>query len=197
MATNARLTPTAALGRRLHDAIDALLQLAPEALVAKAIAAPTGSGALALILADLPAISPGTAAIDPMAASRARTAQWRAGYLERTPTVDAGAMATTLGLTSTEALRKRDHAGTILALPTGTGRFVYPTWQVVDGVVVTGLAAVRRALGSPPPWTFAGQLDGLRDPAGPDNPTLRDLLIEGQVVQAVRAAEALSITGGA
>lgn len=197
MATNPRANPSAALGDRLHDAIDALLKLAPPAPVAKAIAAPTGSGALAVLLADLPTISPGAAAIDPLAASRARTALWRASYLERTPTVDAGEMAALLGLTSTEALRKRDHAGTILALPMGTGRYVFPTWQVIDGIVVSGLAATRRALGNPPAWTFAGPLDGLRDPNGPTNATLRELLIDGKAVHAVRTAEALSIAGGA
>ena len=106
-------------------------------------------------------------------------------------------MATILGLTSTEALRKRDAAGTILALPLGTGRFVYPTWQVIEGVVLTGLAAVRRALGNPPAWTFAGQLEGLRDPTGKDNPTLRELLVEGRAAEAVLVAEALAKTGGA
>ena len=189
--------PRTALGNRLHAAVESLLQQASDDLVLDAISAPSGSGSLARLVANLTEVSPAAAMVDPLAAAQARTAIWRAHYAETTALLDAGQVMTILALTSTEALRKRDRAGTILALPLATGKFAYPAWQFVDGRVVEGLAIVRRSLGAPAPWVYAGQLDALRDPNSANAPTLRALLIEGRVPQAVRAAEALMEDGGA
>ena len=186
-----------ALRTRLVSAVDGLLEHASAELVSQAIAAPTGSGALARMLAQIAELNPAAASEDPLAAAQARTALWRQAYADRTPMLEAGETMILLGLTSTEALRKRDRAGTIVALPLGTNRFAYPAWQFVDGRVVAGLAAVRAALGAPPPWTFAGQLDGLRDSGEPDAPTLRDLLLRGDVARAVSVATAAGESGGA
>lgn len=189
--------PRTALGNRLHAAVESLLDLASDDLVLEAIAAPSGSGSLARLVANLAELSPAAGIVDPLAAAQARTALWRAHYAQTTALLDAGDVLTILGVTSTEALRKRDRALTILALPLATGKFAYPAWQFVDGRVVEGLALVRRALGAPAPWVYAGQLDALRDPNSADAPTLRALLIDGRVPQAVRAAEALMEDGGA
>ena len=189
--------PRLALGNRLHAAVESLLEQASDDLVLDAISAPTGSGSLARLVANLTEVSPATAAVDPLASAQARAAIWRTHYAAATPLLDAGEVTTILGLTSSEALRKRDRAGTILALPLATGKYAYPAWQFVDGRVVDGLALVRRALGNSPPWVFAGQLDALRDADSDDSPTLRELLIAGRVPQAVRAASTAMQDGGA
>jgi hypothetical protein len=186
-----------ALRARLLAAVDGLLEHASADALSDAIAAPTGSGALARLLAQLAELNPAAAAEDPLAAAQARSALWRQAFADRTPMLDAGEALALLGLTSTEALRKRDRAGTIIALPMGTNRFAYPAWQFVDGRVIAGLSAVRAALGSPPPWTFAGQLDGLRDAGQADTPTLRELLRRGDVPRAVAVATASGESGGA
>ncbi len=189
--------PRLALGSRLHAAVESLLEQASDDLVMDAISAPTGSGSLARLVANLTEVSPATAVVDPLAAAQARAAIWRTGYTATTPLLDAGEVTTILGLASSEALRKRDRAGTILALPLATGKFAYPTWQFIDGRVVDGLALVRRSLGNPSPWVFAGQLDALRDTDASDSPTLRELLIAARVPQAVRAATIAMQDGGA
>jgi hypothetical protein len=186
-----------ALRARLLSAVDGLLEHASADEVSDAIAAPTGSGALARLLSQLAELNPAAAAEDPLAAAQARTALWRQSYADRTPMLDAGEAMSLLGLTSTEALRKRDRAGTIIALPLGTNRFAYPAWQFVDGRVVAGLSVVRNALGASPPWTFAGQLDGLRDPNTDDAQTLRELLLRGDIARAVAVATAAGESGGA
>lgn len=186
-----------ALRQRLISAVDGLLDGASRAAVSDAIAAPTGYGALARLLSVLPDVHASAAVDDPLVAAQARTALWRQAYAARTPLLDAGDVMLLLGMTSTEALRKRDRAGTIIALPLGTGRFTYPSWQFVDGSVIPGLAAVRKALGDPASWAYAGQLDTLRDPSHESAPTLRELLLSGNVAQAVVTATASTQSGGA
>jgi hypothetical protein len=190
-------TPREALRTRLMHAVDGLVTRASDAHVLDAIAAQTGSGALARLVSQLAEVSPASATNDPLAAGVARTALWRQQYASATPLLDAGEAMAQLGVTSSEALRKRDRAGTIIALPLGTGKYAYPAWQIVDGRVIAGLAAVRRALGNPTPWVFAGQLDGVRDAGDANAPTLRELLLAGSTVQAVSAAAAITESGGA
>jgi len=186
-----------ALGNRLHATVDALLTAASETTILAAVAAISGTGALARMLAALPGGDVPAPAADALAPAAARAALWREAYLSATDVLDAGDAARLLGGLTTEALRKRDRATTILALPLGTGRMAYPAWQFVDGRVVSGLAQVRTALGTVNPWVFAGQLDTLRDPNADSPRTLRDLLLAGEVIAAVRASEAHAADGGA
>ncbi len=186
-----------ALGSRLHATVDALLTAASETTLLEAVAAESGTGALARMLAALPGGNAPASATDALAPAAARAAMWREAYLARTEILDAGDAALVLGGLSTEALRKRDRAGTILALPLGSGRMAYPAWQFSDGRVVAGLAQVRTALGTESPWAFAGQLDSLSDPHAESPRTLRELLVAGEIITAVRAAEALAADGGA
>ncbi len=185
-----------ALGGRLHATVDALLTAASEATILEAVASVSGTGALARILAALPGGNAPMPASDALAPAAARAALWRESYLAATDVLDAGDAARLLGGLTTEALRKRDRAHTILALPLGTGRMAYPAWQFVDGRVVAGLSQVRAALGTASPWAFAGQLDSLRDPNAESPRTLRELLVAGEVIAAVRAAEAHAAASG-
>ncbi len=188
-------TAREALSERLSAVIVALVRHASERQVLDAIASPSGTGAIAQLVSALPE-DPAVVA-DSLAAAYARAAEWRNAYAAATPLLTAGDVLKLLGITSTEALRKRDRAGTIVALPLATGKFLYPAWQFVDGRVVQGLAAVRAALDTPNGWTLAGQLDSVRSPDASPGRTLRELLLASDVETAVRAARAASESGGA
>ncbi len=184
-----------ALTARLSAVVAALVEHASERQVLEAIASPSGSGAIAQLVSALPEDPAVTA--DPLAAAYARAAEWRHAYAAITPLLSAGEVLAVLGLSSTEALRKRDRAGTIVALPLATGKYVYPAWQFVDGRVVAGVAAVRAALETPNGWAFAGQLDSIRSSEETPARTLRELLLAGEINVAVRAGRAATESGGA
>lgn len=186
-----------ALRARIMASVDFLLEQATAADVASFIAAPTGTGSMARLVASLGEVRPAAAVEDPLAAAYARTALWKEAYAAATPMYTPAEAVAALGITSSEALRKRDRAHTILALPVGSDEHRYPTWQIRDGRVVSGLAAVRTALGTPGPWVFAGQLDSLRAMDTDGTPTLRELLLAGRVTEAVHAAQVAADSGGA
>jgi hypothetical protein len=188
-------TARRALAERLRAVVSALVEHATERQILDAIAAPSGGGAIAQLVSALPEEPAVTA--DPLAAAYARAADWRDAYAATTPLFTAGEALQVLNLKSTEALRKRDRAGTIVALPLATGKFMYPAWQFVDGRVVAGIAAVRSALETPNGWAFAGQLDSIRSSEESPGRTLRELLIAGESAAAVHAARAATESGGA
>ena len=190
------LTPRQALSVRLSAVIAALVEYASERQVLDAIATPSGSGAIAQLVSALPDDPAVTA--DPLAAAYARAAEWRHAYAATTPLLSASEALHVLNLTSTEALRKRDRAGTVVALPLATGKYMYPAWQFADGRVVPGIAAVRAALETPNGWAFAGQLDSIRSSEDPSpGRTLRELLLAGEMEAAVSAARSATESGGA
>lgn len=186
-----------ALRARIMASVDFLLERATPADVASCIAAPTGTGSMARLVASLGEVRPSLASEDPLAAAYARTALWKESYAAATPMYTPAEAVAALGITSTEALRKRDRAHTILALPVGSDEHRYPTWQIRDGSVVSGLAAVRAALGTPAAWVFAGQLEAVRAMDVEATPTLRELLLAGRATEAVRAAHIAADSGGA
>lgn len=50
-------------------------------------------------------------------------------------------------------VRALREARKVLALPTADGYWVFPTWQVVDGAVLPGLAEVMAAFDGAPVWS--------------------------------------------
>lgn len=192
----ALLSPTRqAVFDRISAAARAMVAQASESDILATIAAPTGTLALAHLITVLPA--PDAAADEGLASAYAGAAQWRTDYLAAVPTLSASDAQAALGLRSTEALRKRDRAGTILALPLASGKFAYPAWQFVDGRVVGGLAGVREALGTDSAWAFAGQLETIRASDEAEPRTLRSMLVVGDVTAALQAASAAADSGGA
>jgi hypothetical protein len=196
----ATLAPTRqALFTRMQAALSRMLAQAGDSLVVAAIAAPTGSGALALLVGQFSTLetTPEMIALDPLAGARARVGRWRLDYLAATPTLTAGEVSELLGVT-TEALRKRDRSHTIVSLPLATGKYAYPSWQFVDGRVVAGLSRVWTALGEPANgWDFSASLDSYRETTGATR-TLRQMLCAGDVDGAVGAARAvMEADGGA
>lgn len=58
----------------------------------------------------------------------------------------------------------------LLALTTFDGRTVFPTWQVVQGAVLPGLAAVLAAFAGQPAWSVALWLTTAHDDLGGRTP---------------------------
>lgn len=75
------------------------------------------------------------------------------------PFYDTTTTAGVLGV-SVSAVRGRRARGSLLAMRTGSGAWVYPVWQFQDGQVLPGLGRVLRILGEGDvsAWTIAGWL---------------------------------------
>jgi len=80
-------------------------------------------------------------------------------WAEVGPFYDAAGAAAVLGV-SMSAVRSRRARGSLLALRSGSGSWVFPVWQFVDGQVLPGLGRVLRVLrGSDvSEWTLASWL---------------------------------------
>lgn len=68
-------------------------------------------------------------------------------WAEVGPFYDAAAVAAVLGV-SVSAVRSRRARGSVLALRTGSGSWVYPVWQFQAGAVLPGLVPVLQVLSS-------------------------------------------------
>src|SRR5207302_7702997 len=92
-----------------------------------------------------------------------------------------------LGITR-QAVDKRRSRGVLLALPSGSGEYLYPACQFTPDGVIPGLAAVLQAFRIENRWT---QLSVLLAPApGLGGRTVLQALQAGDVKQAVDIAAA-------
>lgn len=106
------------------------------------------------------------------------------------PFLDTEGVAAVLDGISKQAISQRVHNRRLLALRTGSGRLVYPLWQIRDGVPLPGLAEVLAAGGYDPDrpttgWTLASWLT-TEDPELGGAP--RDLLAAGRLEPVLTAA---------
>jgi len=132
-----------------------------EALKA-ALAAPTDMGGVASLLSDLAPLGVDLSAVDPFVEAMARGAAIKQELL----TVAGGALtssqaAAVLGITR-QAVDKRRTRRALLAVPNGSGEYLYPACQFTSDGVVPGFEAVLQAFQIQSPWT---QLSVLLAPA--------------------------------
>ncbi len=95
---------------------------------------------------------------DPLAAASARGVAQRKLLLEAEGGTASGQeLADVLGI-SRQAIDKRRRAGALLAIPSGSGDWRYPRWQLLDHRPLPGFDKVMKAFGSRGPWTRLGFL---------------------------------------
>ena len=180
--------------RRTEALIERLAAQAPEEALAAALEAPSDVGGLARLLSDLATLGMGVESIDPFAEAIARSVEAKQELLR-----EAGGgwgstrVATHLGLTR-QAVDKRRKAGTLLALQSGRGDYLYPVCQFTEHGVLPG---IDRFLAACPPsggWT---RLDLLLTPAEEiGNRSPLEALHGGEVEAAARVAAMFGELGG-
>jgi hypothetical protein len=127
-----------------------------------ALASPTDMGGVASLLSDLAPLGVDLSAVDPFVEAMARGAAVKGELL-----VSAGGaltssqVATVLGITR-QAVDKRRNRRALLAVPNGSGEYLYPACQFTSDGVICGLEDVLQTFQIQSPWT---QLSALMAPA--------------------------------
>ena len=133
---------------------------------------------------------------DPLANARLR---WiidrrRLAHAEGRP-LPTREVETLLGITRQAVARARAE-GRLVGLPSGSGQYVYPSWQFNEMGVLPGLREVRQALrGGEDPWTFTAFMVSPNARLGDQTPL--EILRRGGLKDVIRAAEAHGEHGAA
>jgi len=159
-----------------------------------ALSSPTDVGGVATLLSDLAPLGVDLSAVDPFVEAIARGAA-----VKRELLMDAGGgltpsqVAKVLGLTR-QAVDKRRIRRTLLAVPTGSGEYVYPACQFVPEGVLPGVQEVMHAFQVRNPWT---QLSALLAPAPAlRGKTILEALQSGETERAIAVAASFAEQGG-
>ena len=151
-----------------------------------ALSSPTDVGGLASLLSDLAPLGVDLSAVDPFAEAMARGAAIKRELLTSAGGgLTSSQVARALGITR-QAVDKRRGRRALLAVPNGSGEYLYPACQFTSDGVITGLEEVLRAFRMQSPWT---QLSVLLAPAPAlRGKTILDALKSGVVETAVAIA---------
>uniref|UniRef100_Q02CL2 DNA-binding protein n=1 Tax=Solibacter usitatus (strain Ellin6076) TaxID=234267 RepID=Q02CL2_SOLUE len=153
-----------------------------------ALSSPTDIGGVASLLSDLAPLGVDLSAVDPFLEAMAKGAAIKQELLTKAGGgLTSSQAASALGITR-QAVDKRRSRHALLAVPDGSGDYVYPACQFTKDGVIEGLDELLRAFQVHNPWT---QLSVLLEPA----PALRgktiiETLKSGAVERAVAIAAA-------
>jgi hypothetical protein len=156
-----------------------------EALKA-ALASPTDMGGVASLLSDLAPLGVDLSAVDPFVEAMARGSAVKQELL----TGAGGALtssqaACVLGITR-QAVDKRRSRRALLAVPSGSGEYLYPACQFTTDGVIHGLEDVLQAFQIQSPWT---QLSALMAPTPAlGGKTILEALKSGRLEKAIDVA---------
>jgi hypothetical protein len=174
---NATRTPFSSIGRRSADSAQQALAQAflrrsvrmlervsssasPEALKS-ALSSPTDVGGVATLLSDLAPLGVDLSVLDPFVEAMARGAAIKQELLTSGGAgLTSSQVSSALGITR-QAVDKRRLRRALLAVPNGSGEYIYPACQFTSDGVIPGLEDVLRAFQIRSPWT---QLSALLAP---------------------------------
>ncbi|HXB73954.1 MAG TPA: hypothetical protein VNY05_37290 [Candidatus Acidoferrales bacterium] len=158
-----------------------------------ALASPTDVGGVASMLSDLAALGVHVSSVDPFVEAMARGAAVKQELL-----VSAGGgltssqVASALGLTR-QAVDKRRSRGALLAVPNGSGDYVYPACQFTPDGLIPDLPEVLRAFQIRSPWTQLSALLAATPALG--GKTILQAMKSGEVLKAIGVAAAFGEQG--
>lgn len=179
--------------RRSFEALEQLSCTASLQALSAALSAPTNIGGVASLLSDLAPLGVDLSTIDPLAEAMARGASIKQELLRKA----GGALSSTqvaqaLGITR-QGVDKRRTRRALLAVPSGSGDYLYPACQFTADGVVPHFDEVLHAFQVDGPWT---QLSALLSPSPAlKGKTIVDALHRDQVKQAVAVAAAFGEQG--
>ncbi|SPF53541.1 conserved hypothetical protein [Candidatus Sulfopaludibacter sp. SbA4] len=151
-----------------------------------ALSSPTDIGGVASLLSDLAPLAVDLAAVDPFVEAMAWGAAIKMELLtDSGGGLTSGQVSRALGITR-QAVDKRRGRRALLAVPNGSGEYVYPACQFTSDGVIPGLEEVLRAFQIRSPWT---QLSVLLAPAPAlGGKTILDALKSGAIQRAIAIA---------
>jgi len=118
-----------------------------------ALSSPTDVGGVASLLSDLAPLGVDLSAVDPFMEAMARGAAIKQELLTSGGGgLTSSQVSSALGITR-QAVDKRRSRRALLAVPNGSGDYVYPACQFTSDGVITGLEEVLRAFQIQSPWT--------------------------------------------
>ena len=154
-----------------------------------AVSSPTDVGGVASLLSDLAPLALDLSAIDPFVEAMARGTAIKLELLTNGGGgLTSSQVSSALGITR-QAVDKRRLRRALLAVPTGSGEFVYPACQFTSDGVIPGLEEVLRAFQIQSPWTQLSVLIAPTPALG--GKTLIESLQSGAVEEAVAIAAAI------
>lgn len=198
----ANSTPVRSTGRRTADgARQALAQAflkrsvkmlervsssASSEALKSALSSPTDVGGVASLLSDLAPLALDLSAVDPFVEAMARgTAVKRELLTSGGGGLTSSQVASALGITR-QAVDKRRLRRALLAVPNGSGEYVYPACQFTTDGVIPGIEEVLRAFRIRSSWTQLSVLIASAPALG--GKSLIDALKSGAIERAVAIA---------
>jgi hypothetical protein len=156
----------------------------PEALKA-ALSAPSDIGGVASLLSDMAPLGLDLSSVDPLAEAMARGTAVKRQLLKRAGGgLASSQVASALGITR-QAVDKRRCRRALLAVPNGSGEYLYPACQFTPEGVIPGLEKVLHAFQIENPWT---KLSALLAPAPAlGQKSVLDVLRAGHATKAIAA----------
>ena len=172
--------------RRSVKMLERVSSSASSEALKSALSSPTDFGGVATLLSDLATLGVDVSSVDPFVEAMARGAAIKRELLTSGGGgFTSGQVSSALGITR-QAVDKRRLRHALLAVPNGSGEYVYPACQFTGEGVVPGLEEVLRAFQMRSPWT---QLSVLLAPAPAlGGRTLIEALKSGAVERAVTVA---------
>jgi hypothetical protein len=152
-ADGARQALARAFLRRSVKMLERVSSSASSEALQSALSSPTDVGGVASLLSDLAPLGVDLSAVDPLAEAMARGAAVKQELLTGAGGgLTSSQVATALGITR-QAVDKRRIRRALLAVPNGSGEYLYPACQFTSDGVTPGLEEVLRAFQIRSPWT--------------------------------------------
>jgi hypothetical protein len=182
-ADSARQALAQAFLKRSVKMLERVSSSASSEALQSALSSPTDVGGVASLLSDLAPLDVDLSVVDPFMAAMARGAAIKRELLTSgggglTSSQVAGA----LGITR-QAVDKRRTRHALLAVPNGSGEYVYPACQFTPDGVIPGLEEVLRAFQIKNPWTQLSVL--LASAPSLRGKTILEVLKAGEIERAV------------
>src|SRR5712691_9276548 len=152
-ADSARQALAQAFLKRSVKMLERVSSSASSEALKSALSSPTDVGGVASLLSDLAPLGIDLSALDPFMEAMARGAAIKQELLTSGGGgLTSSQVSSALGITR-QAVVKRRIRRALLAVPNGSGEYVYPVCQFTSDGVITGLEEVLRAFQIQSPWT--------------------------------------------
>ena len=185
-ADGARQALAQAFLKRSVKMLERVSSAASSEALESALSAPTDVGGLASLLSDLAPLGVDLSAVDPFVEAMARGAAIKRELLTGGGGgLTSSQVARALSITR-QAVDKRRSRRALLAVPNGSGEYVYPACQFTSDGVINGLEEVLRAFRIRSPWTLLSVLLASAPALG--GKTLLEALKSGALEKAIAIA---------
>lgn len=185
-AENAREALAQAFLRRSVKMLERVSSSASSEVLKSALSSPTDVGGVATLLSDLAPLDVDLSSVDPFVEAMALGAAVKQELLTSGGGgLTSSQVSSALGITR-QAVDKRRIRHALLAVPNGSGEYLYPACQFTSTGVIPGLEETLRAFQIRSPWT---QLSALLAPAPAlENKTILETLKSGAIERAIAIA---------